>query len=153
LGEANDEVDKLKQSNFLEINQLKRHMSSEHDKLVTGLHAQIRQLTLEREEALAQVSGKCVPLNFVYMHQNFMHPYFTLKVISLRQSLSETQEALKKAGKKECDGPVTSATQAEVDSLQVMYNLCVSVLFKSLIYKTEIAYIIITLFCRWSWRH
>lgn len=56
LGEVNDEMDKLKQSNFLEINQLKRHMSSEHDKLITELNAQIRQLTLEREEALAQVS-------------------------------------------------------------------------------------------------
>ena len=49
-------MDKLKQSNVLEVNRLKRNMSSEHDRLVTELNAQIRQLTLEREEALAQVS-------------------------------------------------------------------------------------------------
>ena len=42
---------------MLEINQLKRSLSSEHDKVVTEMNAQIRQLTLEREEALAQVSN------------------------------------------------------------------------------------------------
>lgn len=56
FGEVNDEMDKLKQSNVLEVNRLKRNMSSEHDRLVAELNAQIRQLTLEREEALAQVS-------------------------------------------------------------------------------------------------
>ena len=59
FGEVNEEMDQLKQSNLLEINQLKRRMSSEHDKMVTELNAQMRQLTLQREEALAQVS-KCV---------------------------------------------------------------------------------------------
>ena len=49
-------MEKLKQSNLFEINQLKRHISSEHDREVTELNAQIRQLTVEREEALAQVS-------------------------------------------------------------------------------------------------
>ena len=49
-------MDKLKQSNVLEVNRLKRNMSSEHDRLVAELNAQIRQLSLEREEASAQVS-------------------------------------------------------------------------------------------------
>ena len=45
---------------------------------------------------------------------------FTGKVTSLHHSLSETQAALRKAGSKECDGLAASATQAEVDSLQVI---------------------------------
>ena len=49
-------MEKLKHSNLFEINQLKRRMSSDRDEVVTELNAQIRQLTLEREEALAQVS-------------------------------------------------------------------------------------------------
>ena len=56
FGEVNDEMDKLKKSNLVEMNRLKRNMSSEHDKMVTELNTQIRQLTLEREEASAQVS-------------------------------------------------------------------------------------------------
>lgn len=39
---------------------------------------------------------------------------------SLHQSLSETQAALKKASSKEYDSLAASATQAEVDSLQVI---------------------------------
>lgn len=49
-------MEKLKQSNLFEINQLKRKMSSDRNEVVAELNAQIRQLTLEREEALAQVS-------------------------------------------------------------------------------------------------
>lgn len=71
FGEVNDEMDELKQSNILEINRLKRNMSSEHDKMVAELNAQIRQSTLEREEALAQVSNndyECyVPLCFILL--------------------------------------------------------------------------------------
>ena len=55
LQEVNGEVEQLKQSQLLEVNQLRRHLSSEQDKVVNELHTQIRQLTLEREEALAQV--------------------------------------------------------------------------------------------------
>ena len=59
-------MEKLKQSNYFEINQLKRYMSSEHDKVVAELNAQIRKLTLEREEALAQVSKIVVLSTFPY---------------------------------------------------------------------------------------
>jgi len=52
---VNNEVEQLKQSQLLEVNQVRRQLSSEQDKVVTELRTQIRQLTLEREEALAQV--------------------------------------------------------------------------------------------------
>ena len=60
LEEVNDEVEQLKQSQLLEVNQVRRQLSSEQDKVVTELQTQIRQLTLEREEALAQVTVRYV---------------------------------------------------------------------------------------------
>ena len=109
----NEKMEKLKESNLLEINQLKRHTSNEHDKLVAELNTQIRQLTVEREEALAQVKQSC-------SESEVCHNNFTIKVTSLHQSLSETQAALRKVGSKGNDSLVASVTtQAEVNSLQV----------------------------------